>query len=120
VTISDPWRTVRYEDRGTFILMRGPETVYNADRCLREWDTQAEAREWAEKNLEGRFAWRLDDEARDDTPSVPRDDGRRRTGVARTVPKKASEATKQIHQLALRMGGQRDDDDGSDRGRNAD
>ena len=56
--ITDPWRTWYYAKRNTWILMRGDETVYTEpDRYLREWDTEAEAKEWAEQNLAGRKEW---------------------------------------------------------------
>ena len=55
--ITDPWRTQYSEKRETWILMRGPETVYNDDREMCEWNTEAEAKKWAEANLAGRFEW---------------------------------------------------------------
>jgi hypothetical protein len=37
--------------------MRGPETVYNDDREMCEWNTEDEAKKWAETYLAGRFEW---------------------------------------------------------------
>jgi hypothetical protein len=58
VSINDPWRVGHYDKRGSYILLRGIETCYDADRCLREWDSEEEAKAWAEANLRPPFAWR--------------------------------------------------------------
>ena len=49
--LNDPVRAEYREKRDVWILLRGNETFYDDDRCMMEWLTEADALEWAAKNL---------------------------------------------------------------------
>jgi len=51
LSVNDPIETYYNERRKTWQLLRGNETFYDEDRYLREWDTEAEALEWAKENF---------------------------------------------------------------------
>lgn len=56
--VTDPWRVERNDKRNSFILARGNEWCYDALGYLREWPSEQDAKDWAERNLRPPFVWK--------------------------------------------------------------
>ena len=51
MSINDQVVTYYNKKHKTWRLLQGRQTFYDKDRYLREWETEAEAIEWAKANL---------------------------------------------------------------------
>ena len=50
MSVNDPIVTDFYHKAQQWRLLQGRETFYDDDRCLRLWDTEKEAVDWAKEN----------------------------------------------------------------------